>query len=68
MLRLLAVNRFDDLVGHPEAAAGTGREPSSNELRGPRAVYQALGFEPTGEREALASDPSLETIIMSRSP
>jgi ribosomal-protein-alanine N-acetyltransferase len=32
------------------------------------ALYRSLGFEPTGERAALDSDPELETILMSRSP
>jgi ribosomal protein S18 acetylase RimI-like enzyme len=32
------------------------------------ALYRALGFTPTGEREPLASDPALVTIILSRSP
>jgi ribosomal-protein-alanine N-acetyltransferase len=32
------------------------------------ALYRSLGFAPTGERAALESDPSLETILMSRSP
>jgi GNAT superfamily N-acetyltransferase len=31
-------------------------------------LYRSLGFEPTGERRPLDSDPSLETIVMSRSP
>jgi ribosomal protein S18 acetylase RimI-like enzyme len=32
------------------------------------ALYRSLGFTPTGERRALESDPSLETVLMSRSP
>jgi ribosomal protein S18 acetylase RimI-like enzyme len=32
------------------------------------ALYRSLGFVPTGERETLDSDPSLETILMARSP
>jgi ribosomal protein S18 acetylase RimI-like enzyme len=32
------------------------------------ALYRSLGFVPTGERERLDSDPSLETIVMIRSP
>jgi GNAT superfamily N-acetyltransferase len=31
-------------------------------------LYRALGFVPTGERSALESDPSLETLVMTRSP
>ena len=36
--------------------------------RGAAALYRSLGFEPTGEREPLDSDPALETIVMTRSP
>jgi ribosomal protein S18 acetylase RimI-like enzyme len=32
------------------------------------ALYRSLGFAETGERNPLDSDPSLETIVMSRSP
>jgi ribosomal protein S18 acetylase RimI-like enzyme len=32
------------------------------------ALYRSLGFTPTGERTVLDSDPSLETILMSRAP
>jgi ribosomal protein S18 acetylase RimI-like enzyme len=32
------------------------------------ALYRSLGFAPTGERAPLDSDPSLETILMSRAP
>jgi ribosomal protein S18 acetylase RimI-like enzyme len=32
------------------------------------ALYRSLGFAPTGERRVLDSDPSLETIMMSRRP
>jgi hypothetical protein len=32
------------------------------------ALYRSLAFAPTGERSALESDPSLETIVMTRSP
>ena len=32
------------------------------------ALYRSLGFAPTGERERLHSDPSLETIVMTRVP
>jgi ribosomal protein S18 acetylase RimI-like enzyme len=32
------------------------------------ALYRALGFAPTGERGALESDPSLETLVMTRAP
>jgi ribosomal protein S18 acetylase RimI-like enzyme len=32
------------------------------------ALYRSLGFAPTGEREPLDSDPSLETVVMTRSP
>ena len=32
------------------------------------ALYRSLGFAPTGERAPLDSDPSLETIVMTRSP
>jgi GNAT superfamily N-acetyltransferase len=32
------------------------------------ALYRTLGFTPTGEREPLGSDPSLVTIILTRSP
>jgi ribosomal protein S18 acetylase RimI-like enzyme len=31
-------------------------------------LYRSLGFAPTGERRSLDSDPSLETIVMSRRP
>jgi len=36
--------------------------------RSAAALYRSLGFVPTGERETLDSDPSLETILMTRSP
>ena len=32
------------------------------------ALYRSLGFEPTGERRRLDSDPGLETTVMSRPP
>jgi ribosomal protein S18 acetylase RimI-like enzyme len=32
------------------------------------ALYRSLGFAPTGERTVLDSDPSLETVLMSRRP
>jgi ribosomal protein S18 acetylase RimI-like enzyme len=32
------------------------------------ALYRSLGFAPTGERAPLDSDPTLETIVMTRAP
>jgi ribosomal protein S18 acetylase RimI-like enzyme len=32
------------------------------------ALYRSFGFTPTGERAPLDSDPSLETVVMTRSP
>ena len=61
-----------------ESVIGWARERGAATLRlevtdtGPAqpaaALYRSLGFEPTGERSPLDSDPSLETILMTRSP
>jgi GNAT superfamily N-acetyltransferase len=36
--------------------------------RSAAALYRSLGFEPTGERRPLDSDPALEAVVMTRSP
>jgi ribosomal protein S18 acetylase RimI-like enzyme len=42
---------------------------TDTERAGPAAaLYRSLGFAPTGERAPLDSDPSLETVVMSRVP
>lgn len=61
-----------------EAVVGWARERGADTVRlqvtddermaPAAALYRALGFTPTGEREPLESDPALVTIILTRSP
>jgi ribosomal protein S18 acetylase RimI-like enzyme len=53
-----------------ERGAGTVRLDVTDTApaRPAAALYRAIGFEPTGERNVLDSDPSLETLVMTRSP
>jgi ribosomal protein S18 acetylase RimI-like enzyme len=51
-----------------EAATIRLEVTDTERARAAAALYRSLGFEPTGERAPLDSNPSLETIVMSRAP
>jgi ribosomal protein S18 acetylase RimI-like enzyme len=55
-------------AGERDAATVRLDVTDTERARPAAALYRAAGFVATGERRALESDPSLQTLVMTRSP